>query len=249
MCHEWYMIFLANRRRQLNGNKIMIYKTLVRILYVMSSSRRRGSRKSSIILDSRLRGNDGSWVDSRLRGNDGSWVDSRLRGNDDSWLYTNTNGVFYKKAKMQQIQGIQSKHGMIYSVAGLVLILLGFFCININAFPAQFHPNPLQAQAMQTQEFQATKRKTFDAVMTVFQDKGYMVQNSDYNSGYISARRAGGQGVSVTATITSSKKGKDTFSKVRLSYVTPRSQISDPSFYQQIFNDIRQQLFVGDAMQ
>ncbi len=157
MCHELCMIFPANRQQQLNGNKVMIYKTIL-------------------------------------------------------------------------------------------LTIVSFFCININAFPAQFHPNPLQAQAMQTQEFQATKRKVFDAVMTVFQNNGYMVQDSDYNSGYISARRAGAQGVSVTATITSSKKGKDTFSKVRLSYVTPRSQVYDPSFYQQVFNDIRQQLFVGDAM-
>ncbi len=135
---------------------------------------------------------------------------------------------------------------MIYKI--LALALVGLFSLNINAFPAQFHPNSLQTQAMQTQEFQATKRKTFDAVMTVFQNNGYMVQDSDYNSGYISARRAEAQGVSVTATIISSKKGKETYSKVRLSYVTPRSQVYDPSFYQQVFNDIRQQLFVGDAM-
>ena len=50
--------------------------------------------------------------------------------------------------------------------------------------------NALQIQAMQTQEFTANKRKTFDAVMTVLQNEGYTIQAANFNTGFITAKSA-----------------------------------------------------------
>lgn len=48
--------------------------------------------------------------------------------------------------------------------------------------------NPLQIQAMQTQEFMASKRTAFNAVMTVLQNDGFMIQSANFKTGYITAK-------------------------------------------------------------
>ncbi len=50
--------------------------------------------------------------------------------------------------------------------------------------------NSLQIQAMQTQQFNASKRNTFNAVMTVLQNEGYVIQAANYDTGFITAQSA-----------------------------------------------------------
>lgn len=136
--------------------------------------------------------------------------------------------------------------------------------------PAQPAPklNPLQIQAMQTQDFNAPKKKTFDAVMTVLQNEGYMIQTADLDTGFITGKsttKSDGWGdqstLSVTAFITKAKKKNKIYSHVRLSFVENKNviqgrnssytishQIIDTSLYRQVFNAIRQQVFVAGAM-
>jgi hypothetical protein len=63
------------------------------------------------------------------------------------------------------------------------LILILTFCL-IGCVPAPQKPklNPLQIEAMQTQQFNAPKRKTFDAVMTVLQNEGYVIKAANYDT-------------------------------------------------------------------
>ena len=123
-------------------------------------------------------------------------------------------------------------------------------------------------QRWQTQDFHASKKKTFNAVMTVLQNYGYVIQTADYNTGFITGKsptQGGGWGnqqstLSVTAFITSTKKKGKKYTHVRLSFVkhtvthqhrmsyTDSSQILSTSLYTKTFNAIRQQVFVAGAL-
>lgn len=73
------------------------------------------------------------------------------------------------------------------SVAALSMLI----CVPNVAF-AKKPPEmtPLQLQALQSKEFETTKDKLFDAVMTVVQDIGYQVQSADLQTGFITAMSA-----------------------------------------------------------
>jgi hypothetical protein len=46
---------------------------------------------------------------------------------------------------------------------------------------------PLELQALQTHEYETTKENLFAAVVSVFQDLGYQLENADLASGFITA--------------------------------------------------------------
>ncbi|MCK4608665.1 MAG: hypothetical protein KAT71_04210, partial [Gammaproteobacteria bacterium] len=74
------------------------------------------------------------------------------------------------------------------SLAILLLLLLGCLSGCGPTPPPKPKLNSLQIEAMQTQEFNAPKRKTFDAVMTVLQNDGYVIQAANYDTGFITAK-------------------------------------------------------------
>jgi hypothetical protein len=49
---------------------------------------------------------------------------------------------------------------------------------------------PMQLQAIQSKEFEATKDDVFASIMTVFQDLGYQVNSAEMNTGFITAESA-----------------------------------------------------------
>lgn len=51
----------------------------------------------------------------------------------------------------------------------------------------QQQPTSLQIQAFQTKEFEASKAVAFAAVVSVFQDLGYIVESADRETGFITA--------------------------------------------------------------
>ncbi len=131
----------------------------------------------------------------------------------------------------------------------LLPLILSVCLIGCVMAPPPPQLNPLQIEAMQTQQFDAAKRKTFDAVMTVLQNEGYVIQAANYDTGFITAKSEtqeasgmddpffqfamgfGGNGrpehitfdKTVSAFVTPVKiKGK-TSSKVRLSFVAHRT--------------------------
>src|SRR5687767_11816923 len=53
-------------------------------------------------------------------------------------------------------------------------------------------PTPLQVQAIQSHEFETQKRTAFGAVISVFQNLGYIVQSADLQTGFITASSPAG---------------------------------------------------------
>lgn len=67
-------------------------------------------------------------------------------------------------------------------------VILTFCLMGCTPSPPKPQLNPLQIEAMQTQQFDGSKRKTFDAVMTVLQNSGYVIQAANYDTGFITAK-------------------------------------------------------------
>jgi esterase/lipase superfamily enzyme len=140
--------------------------------------------------------------------------------------------------------------------------------------------NPLQIQAMQTQEFGVTKRQAYNATVTVLQNKGYEIKSANFDTGIVTARSPtnskmfmGGSYNTISAYVTSTRKSGKNISQIRISDMLTRElpetdtsllvgsfistrrnintkdeQVLDPEFYKEIFNEIRQQLFVADSL-
>jgi hypothetical protein len=149
----------------------------------------------------------------------------------------------------------------------LILITLGA------CQPAAKPPmTPLELQSLQTQEFEASKKATFAAVMTVFQDLGYVIESADIETGFITAEgpttdtgnfwtgvaeTSVSEQAKATAFVEERSKGR---TRVRLNFVVSRqtstkegrtsssdTPIHDAEMYQSVFNRIDQAIFVRSA--
>ncbi len=74
-----------------------------------------------------------------------------------------------------------------------IKIIIGLCCVGIigllsgcAAPPPKM--NSLQIQAMQTRDFNTSKTKAFNAVMTVFQNDGYTIGTANKSTGYITGK-------------------------------------------------------------
>jgi hypothetical protein len=129
----------------------------------------------------------------------------------------------------------------------------------------------VQLQAIQAQEFETNKTNAFGAVMTVFQDMGYVISSADKDTGFITAtgpsKDTGGfwaamadtsifQQSKATAFVEELADGR---TKIRLNFVVSKTSttqgrisvkdepIKDAELYQNVFNRIDQALFVRTA--
>ena len=131
--------------------------------------------------------------------------------------------------------------------------------------PPQPQLNPLQIEAMQTRTFNVDKRVAFNAVVTVFQNLGYIVSQANFNTGFITAQSpkntnffGNTNSVKTTAFITETYDHK---SKIRINFVTNNmfsgnkgqvtvndTAVENAQSYINAFNKIRQQIFVSTGM-
>ena len=134
-------------------------------------------------------------------------------------------------------------------------------------------PTPLELQSLQTREFEAGNTAAFGAVMTVFQDLGYVIESADIDTGFITAAGPTTETGDFWADIAEasvSKQSKATAfveersegrTRVRLNFVVSTRKsfkegrtsasdapIHDADMYQSVFNRIDQALFVRSAM-
>lgn len=123
---------------------------------------------------------------------------------------------------------------------------------------------PLELQVIQTKEFDASKKQVFGAVLTVFQDNGYMISSAGMDTGLIVAKSPAVQEGSpmtgftyreqrATAHIEEISSGR---TKVRINFVTFERltysltkqehdiPIEDPQIYQDTFKKIQQAVFM-----
>ncbi|MGN6690096.1 MAG: hypothetical protein ACTHJU_04040 [Sphingopyxis sp.] len=132
--------------------------------------------------------------------------------------------------------------------------------------------SPLQLQAMQTKDFEASKETVFASVMSVLQDAGYRVENADLATGIITGVGSSkgkmvyslwsGFGKSKKSPIVSSYiEQLGPMTRVRLNFVMAKVKstlygsqpqdeepIVEAAVYQDAFNKIDQALFIRSSM-
>ncbi len=140
-----------------------------------------------------------------------------------------------------------------------ICILLTVFSIGCN----QPQLTTLQIRELQSQDLQGTFENAYKANLQVLQDYGYVIKNSDYQSGVIQGETGSkkdknyfwnGLMVNSEATATLEQFGPDTV-KERLSLVkkwtyvyyggnVKSETIVDPQLYQRFYDDIQKEMFV-----
>lgn len=129
-----------------------------------------------------------------------------------------------------------------------------------------FNPPPqmtsLQIQAIQSREFETSKKIAFSATMSVLQDLGYIIISASMDTGFITGESptssdffSGNEKTRVTAFIEEMANG-DT--RIRLNFVvhsevsqpngggviTRDTAIYNPQPYQEAFNKLQEQIFI-----
>ena len=69
----------------------------------------------------------------------------------------------------------------------IAVFLLPVMLAGCSATPQQMPESGLQLQAYQANEFSTTKRLAFSAIMSVFQDHGFIIDDGDFETGLITA--------------------------------------------------------------
>lgn len=126
---------------------------------------------------------------------------------------------------------------------------------------------PMELQALQTREYEATKEVAFSSVMSVFQDLGYTVESADKETGFITAFSAsdshtdwlltGNKYTTQTRATAFVEAVPPNLARVRLNFLTGTEAsawygqhskkdkpILDPLVYQTAFEKIETALFV-----
>lgn len=134
-------------------------------------------------------------------------------------------------------------------------------------------PTPLELQSLQSREFETSKTAAFAAVMTVFQDLGYVIAGADIDTGFITAAGPTTETgnfwseMAESAVFEQSKatafveERTESRTRVRLNFVVSKhvsskegrtsasdAPIHDADMYQSVFNRIDQAIFVREAM-
>jgi hypothetical protein len=130
---------------------------------------------------------------------------------------------------------------------------------------------PLEIQAIQSREFETAKPTAFAAVLSVFQDLGYIVDSADKETGFITAKSptSGGFSLLTGQTLQSATKAtafveelQPGHTKVRLNFVVAnqassrQGQVSqrdepvlDTKIYVNAFDKIEDAIFVRSSSQ
>jgi hypothetical protein len=132
---------------------------------------------------------------------------------------------------------------------------------------------PMELQAIQSKEFEATKDNLFSAVMTVTQDLGYQVESADLQTGFITAASAtenktgffeafAGMSSSGNTRMTAYiQQMPNKMSKVRLNFLNSKNSstaygrsssqdkpVLDPAVYNNAWEKIDEAIFVLNAL-
>jgi len=153
-------------------------------------------------------------------------------------------------------------------------IALAMSCINTPALAAKKPVlTPMELQALQSKEFEASKASVFASAMSVFQDLGYTINSADIETGFITASSpvknktnfwgamAGIASQGLTKATAFIEQGPNGYTKIRLNFVNSvessssygqRSQadkpILDPLAYRAAWEKIDEALFVRNAL-
>jgi len=148
-------------------------------------------------------------------------------------------------------------------------------CLGLAACTSSTNNRPilsgLELQQLQTREFEAQYDVTFKSVMSVLQDAGYILENADLNTGFITGKSPTSSNTSYnlwwgftkqiqTTKVSSTVEalGPD-FTKVRLNFVAINNTsqglgnsradtpIEDAKIYENVFEKIGETIFIKQA--
>lgn len=146
-----------------------------------------------------------------------------------------------------------------------------FFCVAVSFLAGCAAPpkekTSLEIQAIQSREFEASKRTCFNATVSVFQDTGFTVVSADYDTGFISTKSPtkardvflGGNEMKhskATAFVEEISPGR---TRVRINFVHETLQSNDgtqknedladldPAAYERTFSKIQEAIFIRKA--
>ena len=153
----------------------------------------------------------------------------------------------------------------------LILLTLGLYACATTSAPQL---TSLEIQAVQTREFEVSKDISFGAVVTVFQDLGYIIDNADKDSGFVTARSAtkntagffdflAGVTSSTSTGVSAYIDGlREDYTRIRLNFVNATSKsgqygqsqradniIYDAAIYEHAFEKISEAIFIRQAIQ
>ncbi len=157
-------------------------------------------------------------------------------------------------------------------------IIIALVCLSLAACSSHKMVKPtlsgLELQQLQTKEYEAAYDITFRSVMSVLQDAGYVLENADIETGFITGKSPtntnntynlwwGFQSKQITTKVSSTvEKIGENYAKVRLNFVaiddTSRglygnarvdTPIEDPKIYQNVFEKIDETIFIKMSTQ
>jgi hypothetical protein len=143
--------------------------------------------------------------------------------------------------------------------------LLGGCATNNNYRPTK---TSLEIQAIQAKQFETSKKVAFASVLSVFQDLGYVINSSEIETGFITAKSPTQSGMTLfnyvmtdtkaTAFIEEMQPGN---TKVRLNFVNSEelsggygakqmqeTPIEDPAVYNNAFTKIQEAIFIRTSI-
>ena len=126
----------------------------------------------------------------------------------------------------------------------------------------------LELQSIQKQEFETSYNTAFASTMSVFQDRGYVIQTADKETGFITAashKTEGfaffvGQTIDYLKATAFIEKMPSKMVSIRLNFVNNQETssgygmqggnsvpVEDPAFYQSVFEKIKKAIFVRNS--
>jgi len=148
------------------------------------------------------------------------------------------------------------------------LLLIGLLALNgCSALPENYESTKtsLELQAIQTREFETSKKVAFASTLSVFQDLGYVVESGDLETGLITGKSPTKRGFIFRAGSSQSFRKATGFvetirknvAKIRINFVdiTMTSggygmqqrvdiPVEEPKLYQEVFEKIEKAIFV-----
>ncbi len=149
------------------------------------------------------------------------------------------------------------------------LLTLSIFLNACTPAPLVSTLDPLQLQAIQTQDIETTKRIAFASVVSVFQDLGFVIDEADIDTGLITAQGAtrsksdfwsGGTNMTASRATAFLEEIRPRYTRVRLNFVERHSTRTyygggtdndipneNADFYDGVFARIHEAVFIRSA--
>jgi hypothetical protein len=100
--------------------------------------------------------------------------------------------------------------------------------------------NEMQRRQLECREINGRRDDVLKAIVTVYQDRGYAVQSSDYEGGIVTAMAKKPRDFKVTATVEEFTQDR---AKIRITMSDQNGVLEDAQLFAQLFDNIKAEVF------